>query len=235
MKMPQMFFVVPPIVKHKRVHLYAALLHQLVAKSANRTHRIRLVIFRVIANVIPGVVMQEGSIRMCALTFEVGQESAAQLAGKSNSSHRGISNGLPGSQRKLAPDLRDRAITRSSAFGERVLESKEEIPSDNRRSLNRTVHANAGNGHVDKPNAADRQLFADRTERYFLAHIGRTITQNGAPRHLQSLAGIAQPHLDLPTAEPRSELRRVWIGFELFHAGRGSHAHLRRLQNRAIP
>ena len=70
--------------------------------------------------------MQERSIRMCALAFEIAKEPATQLSGKSNSNHGGISNSLPGSQRQLAPDLRDRAITRSSAFGQRVLKSKKE-------------------------------------------------------------------------------------------------------------
>src|SRR5580658_1489739 len=227
MKMPQMPFVVPPVVKQEGVYLHTALFHQTVAKSANRTHRIRLVIFRVIANVIPGVVMQERSIRMCALTFEIAKEPAAQLSRKSNSNHGGISNSLPGSQRQLAPDLRDRAIPRSSAFGERVLKSKKEVSSNNRRSLDRTVYANAGVGHVHESNAADRQIFADRTEHCFLAHIGGTIAQNGAPRNLQSLSGIAQSDLNLPPAEPGSELRCVWIGFELFHAGRSDQAHLR--------
>src|SRR5580698_4662959 len=62
MKMPQVLFVVPPVVKQEGIYLYTALFDQLITESANRTHRIRLVIFRVIANVIPGVVMQERSI-----------------------------------------------------------------------------------------------------------------------------------------------------------------------------
>src|SRR5580698_2093267 len=99
--------------------------------------------------------MQERSIRMRTLTFEVGQEPASQLSWERNTHNRGISNRLAGSQRQLAPDLRDRTITRSSAFGKRVLESDEEVASNDRRSLNRTVHANPRNGHVNQPNAAD--------------------------------------------------------------------------------
>src|SRR6202021_3610835 len=101
------------------------------AKNAKPTHPIRLVIFRVIANVIPGVVMQERSIRMCALAFEIAKEPATQLSGKSNSNHGGISNSLPGPQRQLAPDLRDRAIARITSFEERTLKSKKEGSSNN--------------------------------------------------------------------------------------------------------
>ena len=94
MEMPKIFSVIPSVVKQEGVHLYAALFHQLVAKRVNRSQRVCFVVFGKIADVIPGVVMEESSIGMGTLTFQVGQEPAPQLPGSGDSDHGGIGHCL---------------------------------------------------------------------------------------------------------------------------------------------
>src|ERR1035441_5321198 len=79
-KAPQCVRIIPTVVKEKRVHFHAALLHQLFAKGTNHGKRGRLIVGVVEADVVPGVVMQEGTIGTGPLPLDVVQETTPQLA-----------------------------------------------------------------------------------------------------------------------------------------------------------
>src|SRR5579884_1483911 len=101
-KAPQRGMIVPPIVKEIRIERDAALVMQFASERVDAVQRPGFVIGVEIAQIIPGVVMQECAVRMRALALNVIQKIAAQLAWTRHSDDRRIRNRLRRSEWKLA-------------------------------------------------------------------------------------------------------------------------------------
>ena len=84
--------------------------------------------------VVPGVVVQEGSIRMGSLELDVSEEIAPHLAASCGSDDRGVGDGLARAERKCAFEASGGDAADNAAIGERLLEAKVEIPGHNRRA-----------------------------------------------------------------------------------------------------
>src|SRR5262249_19348761 len=77
-ELPQVRVIVPAVVEQEGVHLHAASAHQLLTEGVNGVQRVALRVGREIADVVPGVVVQEGTKRRGTLTFQIRPETAAQ-------------------------------------------------------------------------------------------------------------------------------------------------------------
>src|SRR4029078_11127523 len=81
MEAPQRLRIVPPIVEQERVELHAPLALQLLAERRNHRQCLGLVELREVAEVVPGVVVKEWAVGMCALALHVRQEVTSKLTG----------------------------------------------------------------------------------------------------------------------------------------------------------
>src|SRR5205085_11122341 len=85
---PERLGVVPAVVEEKGIEHDAALPNELLAECLNGADGLRLRVLREIADVVPGVVMQERPVRVRALAFEVCEKVAPHLSRTRGADHR---------------------------------------------------------------------------------------------------------------------------------------------------
>ena len=99
----------------------------------------------------PTVVMQESTVRMSPLFFDVSKKVAPQLAGSGHSNHRGIGNRLARTQRQYAREHGRRSIAFHLTRRKRGLEAEEKIARHDRRSGNLPHDSRTGNIKIEEP------------------------------------------------------------------------------------
>ena len=88
MEVPQRLRIVPPVIEQKRVEPDAAALCELAAIRRNDRKRPRLVILAEVAQIVPRVVVEEGTVRMGALALDVLEECPSPLPVRRRADHR---------------------------------------------------------------------------------------------------------------------------------------------------
>jgi hypothetical protein len=76
-KVPQSLGIVPAVIKEKRIQLHAAFLDKFGAEGMDYVECRSFVVLIGIAEIVPGVVVQERPIRMSAFAFQVIKEPTA--------------------------------------------------------------------------------------------------------------------------------------------------------------
>ena len=146
-----------PSSNRKLSSLTPRLLGQFLAETAHHVERTLLVVSVEVAQVVPGVVMQKGAIRMSALELDVVQEVPAQLARMSHADHGGIGDALSGLQRQFARKPARGAAGADTAFGQRLLETQKPGSGGDGRSLYLPRDDSAGTTASIRPICVQRQ------------------------------------------------------------------------------
>ena len=101
---PEGVGIVPAVVEEERVELDVALDDELLAEGVDAIDGAGFVETIFIAEVVPGVVVEEGLVGARALGLDVGEEGAAQLTGLRGAEDGGVEDGLAGAQREVAEE-----------------------------------------------------------------------------------------------------------------------------------
>src|SRR5579871_6804469 len=89
---PKRSVVVPSIVEENGIKCYTPLIVQLMTKGIDSANCASLIVRIEIAEVIPGVVVQEGSIRVRSLAFDISKKCSTHLSWGSNADYGRIRN-----------------------------------------------------------------------------------------------------------------------------------------------
>src|ERR1700690_325164 len=116
--------VVPTVIVKVRIESDAALDVKLVAEGIDHVQGTRLVVWSEIAEVVPGVVMQERAVGMGALALHVTQKIATELARRGRANHGRICCCTTMKERQLTLQRTNRVAAFHGAFGKRMLETK---------------------------------------------------------------------------------------------------------------
>ena len=133
-ELPQPRRVVPAVVEQEGIHLHAACPDEVLAIRPDYRQRFGLGVWREIADVVPGVVVQERAERCCALVLQVSLEAAAQLTGRHCAEYGRIPRCHVRTQRQRAPQPHARVAADHPRLGHRVLEAEKRFVGDDRRA-----------------------------------------------------------------------------------------------------
>ena len=185
-KLPEGRVVVPAIIEHERVQLNPALDHEFLAKSINDVQRAGFIVFVEIPEVVPGVVVQEGAVRMRAFALQIAeQETAPGLTRGHKAHHERGRIAFPRRQRgaarqKTAHKAHFPAVDRQGMF-----HAKEHGVRHHRRTVHDTRGVHADQGRLQQQDAIERHFGLVRVKNKLLAQIARAVAQDGVPGHAQ--------------------------------------------------
>ncbi len=226
-EMPQRLRIVPSVIKQKRVHLHAALLHQLIAERMHTIQRRRLIKAVAIPNVVPRVVMQKSPVRMRPLLLDIRKKIPPHLPWSRHPNHRRISNRIPCLQRQHARQNRRCSPIFHRTLRQRKLKPEKEISRHHRRTRNLPHNLCTWRVEVKHPHLGNINRLRPGLQRHLLSQIIRTLAQHRAPAHGHRNIVRTQIRAHPSPRHPRGLARRRRSRRSLlFHRSR-LHLHLR--------
>ena len=154
--------VVPTVVEEEGVELDVAGDGELPAEGVDAVERAGFVEAVSVTEVEPGVVMEEGPIGTRALVLNIGEEGAAELAGRRGADDGGVCDALAGTQGEIAEEGgRDLSVLHGIA-GERMLEAIEHVGIDDGGTFDGAVDVGGGVGELKQADFGEREILGGR-------------------------------------------------------------------------
>ena len=178
---PERVGIVPAIVEEIRVELYVPLDDELLAKCVDAVEGPGLGEAIFIAEVVPGVVVEEGLIGARALGFDVCEECSAELVGLRGSDDGGVGDGLAGAEREISEEGRADVAIGGGVDGERVLEAEVEVGVDDRRAFDGAVGMRFEVGEVKQADFCQGQILGRGMDAQERARVVGSATSDEAP------------------------------------------------------
>ncbi len=128
--------VVPAVVEQEGIDLHPALDAQFFTEGMDTVQRIGFGIGGVIADIVPGIVVQEGAIGVGAFRLDIVEKVAAQLAGGTYTHNRGNGQALALAQWERIVDPHGCLVVfdEGPAFRQRILEHQVVVADDDGRA-----------------------------------------------------------------------------------------------------